>query len=289
MKNRLLVGLGVGIFILAAALSAFAQTRTPVVISKFPYAGVAMTANGNLWTAAKYVGNYGAALVSIRKTGTVSACTLTFYTGPSAATATNALDDANNNFSCATAVNKVVNNIDQYLQGTVSSWTGTGTITVYVTLVNGVGWNLNATLSAVTQSTGAGDRSSLWRTQPGYDTTAFLDIEAGVGAQGAGVQQVGSLFTLSAAVASATLTEVVAAPGSGSVYLGGLLVEKKSGTPTITVQYGTGTNCGTGTAVLAGPITPVNEHIPLGVLVPATKALCLQTDGTSTGVRALTQ
>lgn len=113
-------------------------------------------------------------------------------------------------------------------------------------------------------------------------------IKDGVQTQASGVLQVGEVNTLSAAVATGTLTQVVAAPGSGSIYLRGLLVEKKSATPTITIQYGTGTNCGTGTTVLAGPITPVNEYIPLHVLVPAGEALCLQTDSTDTGVRALT-
>lgn len=289
----LLGGLLVALLVVATALPSFAQTRMPIVISKNAVdAGVAVTANGNLWTAAQYIGNYGAALVSIRKTGTVSGCTLTFYTGQTAATATNALDDANNNFSCATAVNKVINNLDQYVQGTVTNWTGTGTITVYVTLINGVGWNMNATLSAVTQSTGSGAPGSYWYARLTNGTTGFLDVSNGVGAQGAGVLQIGMLGTLSAAVASATMTQVVAAPGSGSIVLVGIFVEKATATTgLVTVSSGTGTNCGTGTATLLsiGAGSPPIGFYRVGSLVGTTKALCLTTDASTTSARALTQ
>jgi hypothetical protein len=293
MKKRGFSFLLAGLLALAMALPVFAQPRTPIVISKRAIdAGVAVTANGNLWTAAQYIGNYGAALVSVRKSGTVTGCTLTFYTGQTAATATNALDDANNNFSCATAVNKVINNLDQYLQGTVSSWTGTGTITVYVTLVNGVGWNMNATISAVTQSTGSGAPGSYWYARLTNGTTGFLDVSNGVGAQGAGVLQVGTLGTISAAVASATMTQVVAAPGSGSIVLLGIFVEKATATTgLVTVSSGTGTNCGTGTATLLsiGAGSPPIGFYPVGALVGTTKALCLTTDAATTSARALTQ
>jgi len=293
MKNRGLSFLLAGLLALAMALPVFAQTRTPVVISKRAMdAGIVMTGNGNLTTAAEYVGNYAAMLVSVRKTGTVSACTLTFYGGQTAATATNALDDANNNFSCAADVNKVVNNIDQYLLGTVSSWTGSGSITIYRTLINGVGWNLNATLSAVTQSTGSGAPGSYWYTRLTNGTTGFLDVSNGVGAQGAGVLQVGRLGTLSAAVASATMTQVVAAPGSGSIVLLGVFVEKATATTgLVTVSSGTGTNCGTGTATLLsiGAGSPAIGFYPVESLVGTTKALCLTTDAATTSARVLTQ
>jgi hypothetical protein len=318
MKKRGLGFLLVGLVALAAALPAFAQTRTPIVVNKFPLAGVAVTADGNLWTTAQPALNYTAALVSVRKSGTVSGCTLTLYTGQTAATATSAVNDANATFSCATAINKVVTNIDQYLQGTVSSWTGTGTITIYVTLTNGTGWNLNATLSNVTQGDGAASPGALpWYTRgsdgtnltpagdavarsiftkPGNGTTSFLDVAGGVGAKGAGVQQVATLGALSAAVASGTDAEVVAAPGTGSVVLLGVFLEKATNTTgTATVEYGTGTNCGTGktTILTLGPQTASSPlHLgfyPISALVPAQKALCLVTDGSGTSIRALTQ
>jgi hypothetical protein len=119
-------------------------------------------------------------------------------------------------------------------------------------------------------------------------------IKAGVGSQGAGVLQTGEVNNLSAAVASGTTAQVVAAPASGSIYLRGLWVEKMTtATGSINVIYGTGTNCGTGTTTLlsmsmaASQIPTVGEY-KLGVLVPATKALCLQTDAATTSVRALT-
>ena len=115
-------------------------------------------------------------------------------------------------------------------------------------------------------------------------------VKQGVSSQGDGVLQVGEVNTLSAAVATTTLTEVVAVPSSGSIYLRGLLVEKSTGAAgTVTVKSGTGTNCGTGTATILGPLTdPQIGYTPLGILVAAGDALCLQTEATTTGVRALT-
>lgn len=116
-------------------------------------------------------------------------------------------------------------------------------------------------------------------------------IKSGVSAQGAGVLQVGELNTLSAAVATATRTEMVAAPSSGSVYVRGVLVEKSTGgAGTFTLSYGTGTNCGTGTTTLLGPVTnPPIGFVRLEIPVPAGKALCGATDASTTGIRALAQ
>jgi hypothetical protein len=292
MKRKVFLGALMTMLMLAAvALPGAAQSVT-VKINKYPMAGVAMTADGNLWTAAQPTLNYSSALVAVRKSGAVAGCTLTLYGGPTAATATSALDDANTTFSCATAVNKIVTNLDRFLQGTVSSWSGTGTITIYVTLTNGTGWNLNATLSAVTQSTGSGAPGSYWYARLTNGTTGFLDVSNGVGAQGAGVLQVGTLGTISAAVASATMTQVVAAPGSGSIVLLGILVEKATATTgLVTVSSGTGTNCGTGTATLfsIGPGSPAIGFYRIGIPVGNTKALCLTTDASTTSARALTQ
>ncbi len=119
-------------------------------------------------------------------------------------------------------------------------------------------------------------------------------IKHGVKSQGFGVAQVGELSTLSAAVASATLTEVVAAPTAGSIYLRGIWVEKSTtATGSVLVRYGTGTNCGTGTTTLISLTAAAGQtfafgYYPIGVLVPATKALCLGTDAATTSVRALT-
>jgi len=114
-------------------------------------------------------------------------------------------------------------------------------------------------------------------------------LKGGVQTQGAGVLQTGEVNSISAAVATATLTQVVAAPTSGSIYLRAILVEKITATTgSVTVQSGTGTNCGTGGAVLFGPVVvPPAGYLRLDLLVPATKALCLQTDAGTTSVRAL--
>jgi len=119
-------------------------------------------------------------------------------------------------------------------------------------------------------------------------------IRQGVGAQGFGVYQTGEVSTLSAAVATATLTEVVAAPTTGSIYLRGIWVEKSTtATGSVLVRYGTGTNCATGTTTLLSLTAAASQtfgfgYYPIGVQVPATKALCLGTDAATTGVRALT-
>lgn len=120
-------------------------------------------------------------------------------------------------------------------------------------------------------------------------------VKNGVSAQGAKTLQVGEVSTLSAAVASATTTQVVAAPASGSVYLRGIWVEKfTTATGSVNVIYGTGTNCGTGTTTLMSLTAAAGQNFqfgyyPIGVAVPAANALCLQTDAATTGVRALTQ
>lgn len=114
-------------------------------------------------------------------------------------------------------------------------------------------------------------------------------VNAGVGAKGAGVLQTGELSTLSAAVASATRAEVVAAPATGSVYLRGVVIEKSAGaTGVVTISYGTGTNCATSPTTIAAFTNPPIGTIPLGVAVASTKALCLTTEGVNTSARALT-
>lgn len=129
---------------------------------------------------------------------------------------------------------------------------------------------------------------------PGQVTLTTLS--AGAKAKGVGVQQVGEVSTLSAAVASATRAQVVAAPTSGSIYLRGVLIETATNAAGIvTVTQGTGTNCGTGPVVLftlgiatASSPLPVGYY-PIGIQVPAAKALCLTTDAATTSARVLAQ
>lgn len=121
-------------------------------------------------------------------------------------------------------------------------------------------------------------------------------VSDGVTANGTGVLQTGDVGTLSAAVATATLTEVVAAPAAGlSVYLRGIWLEKSTATTgSALVRYGTGTNCVTGTTTIltigpqtASSLLPIGYY-PVNALIPAAKALCLGTDAATTSVRALT-
>jgi hypothetical protein len=123
-----------------------------------------------------------------------------------------------------------------------------------------------------------------------WTQTLMMVVDSGPSAQGAGVLQVGQVDTLSSAVASATRAQLVAAPTAGKIYVRAVIVEKKSGTPTFTLSYGTGTNCGTGTTTFLGPVTPVNNRVNLDIQVPvAAKALCGATDGATTGIRVLAQ
>lgn len=128
-----------------------------------------------------------------------------------------------------------------------------------------------------------------------WTQTLMTDVAAGVAAKGNGVLQVGEVGTLSAAVTN-TLTETNAAPSAGSIYLRGIYIEKMTATTgTVTVDYGTGTNCGTGTTTILtiGPQTASSPipigYYPVNVLVTAKKALCLVTDGAGTSARALAE
>lgn len=128
------------------------------------------------------------------------------------------------------------------------------------------------------------------------DQVILTTIKAGVQTQGSMVQQTGEVSTLSAAVASTTRTEVVAAPASGSIYLRGVLVETATTTTgKVTVTQGTGADCVTSPVVLftlgigtgTSPF-PVGYY-PIGIAVPAAKALCLTTDAATTSARVLAQ
>ena len=109
----------------------------------------------------------------------------------------------------------------------------------------------------------------------------------GVQGGGAGILQTGDVSTLSAAVATATLTRVVTAPATGQTYVRGVIIEKSTGAAgSFTLQTGTGTNCGTGTTVVLGPVVnmPVQQYY-LGFNIPSGQDLCVQTDAATTSVR----
>lgn len=131
------------------------------------------------------------------------------------------------------------------------------------------------------------------RAQESGDQFYFKAIGAGVLYHGNGVLQVGLLNSLSAAVATNTTTQVVAGPAAGSLYLRGIWVEKMTtSTGLVNAVTGTGVNCGTGTATLfsyslAASQAPQWGEFNINVRLPAGNALCLQTDGSTTSVRAL--
>jgi hypothetical protein len=114
-------------------------------------------------------------------------------------------------------------------------------------------------------------------------------ISAGPTTNANNVLQVGQVNTLSAAVATATLTKVLTGPSTGSAFIAGILVEKATAsTGSLTVKTGTGTNCGTATATLLGPISvPPVGYIPMNIQATAASDVCLQTDASTTSVRLL--
>jgi hypothetical protein len=116
-------------------------------------------------------------------------------------------------------------------------------------------------------------------------------INDGVQALGSGVLQAESVSTLSAAVASATRASVATAPAAGNIYIKGVVIEKSAGgTGVVTISEGTGTNCGTNTAVIVTFTNPVVSTIPLGIQTPtALRDVCITTEGASTSARILYQ
>jgi hypothetical protein len=130
---------------------------------------------------------------------------------------------------------------------------------------------------------------------PGNGTNADKQMLDGVGALGAGVKQVATLGTLSAAVASASMTQVVAVNAGARVLLGVIIETATNAAGIVTVSTGTGTNCGTGTAtkVVFGIGTATSPlpvgYYPVNALVAAGSAICLTTDASTTSARVLTQ
>ena len=138
----------------------------------------------------------------------------------------------------------------------------------------------------------------LWVThaQEVADQVILTTLAKGPKAKGAGVQQVGEVSTLSAAVAAATLTQVVAAPTAGSIYLRGIWINKAATTTgSILLRDGTGTNCASGTTHTILSLTAATGQTfklgyqRIGIQVPAARALCAITEGANTSVQVLAQ
>lgn len=89
--------------------------------------------------------------------------------------------------------------------------------------------------------------------------------------------------TVAVNMSTATTTQIVALSSGQKIYVsGGAIVS--SGTNTITLKYGTGANCGTGTTSLTGPMAftaqtgvGFNSGFGASVVVPAGNALCITT------------
>jgi hypothetical protein len=87
-------------------------------------------------------------------------------------------------------------------------------------------------------------------------------------------------------VTSATTTQLVALSGTTKIYVCGFQASMGGTTPALTIEYGTGASCGTGTTALTGAMAPTAGSMlsvdPGGAIVttPAGQALCVLTAGT---------
>lgn len=90
----------------------------------------------------------------------------------------------------------------------------------------------------------------------------------------------------SIAIASATTTQIVALSGSTIIYVCGYNFSITGTLPTYQFEYGTGSNCGTGTTVLSGAFLPIvgtlAQYSPTfsAFKSAAGNALCIVTTGT---------
>lgn len=128
-----------------------------------------------------------------------------------------------------------------------------------------------------------------------WTQTLMTDVGLGPQTSGYGVLQTNRVVK-GTDINSATLTQIIAAPATGQIFVDGVFLEKATATTgAVTLQYGTGTNCGTGTATLAyiGPATSTSlmplGYYPLKIQVPAAKALCAKVDATTTDALVLAQ
>ncbi len=128
-----------------------------------------------------------------------------------------------------------------------------------------------------------------------WTQTLVMDVSVGPPANAAGILQVKEL-NKATDINSATLTQIIAAPAAGSIYVDGIFLEEATATTgKVTLEYGTGTNCGTGTTALAylGPQTSTSllalGYYPLKIQVPAGEALCAEVDATTTEALVLAQ
>jgi hypothetical protein len=128
-------------------------------------------------------------------------------------------------------------------------------------------------------------------TSPSQTLVAMRFINAGIQSQGAKVLQTGEMNTLSASVATATLTQAVAAPSLGlCVYPRRAGGEIDGRGRDVHDSDGHRFELRHGHDSVAGPgdEPACSDSTGWRVLAPATKAVCVQTDAATTLVRALT-
>lgn len=83
-----------------------------------------------------------------------------------------------------------------------------------------------------------------------------------------------------------SLTQIVALKSSTGIYVCGFVINSGAAASTAQLEYGTGTNCGTGTTALTPAFSlPINGSLPIispyaWGFVPVGDALCLVVTGT---------
>jgi hypothetical protein len=97
-------------------------------------------------------------------------------------------------------------------------------------------------------------------------------------------------------ITTATTTQIVALSGTTKIHVCSYQFSVAGTTPTVTFEYGTGTNCATGLTAISGAIAPTSGSVinsavggasGLAFVVPSGDALCILSGGTSPSIQGL--
>lgn len=100
--------------------------------------------------------------------------------------------------------------------------------------------------------------------------------------------------SVAVAISTATTTQLVALSAGKTIYFCGFVGSMGGTTPAVTFEYGTGSNCATGTVVLTGAIAPTSGSIllmPIGsstwFQTASANALCALSAGTTPSIQGV--
>jgi hypothetical protein len=172
------------ILLLVVALPGFTQTVGSAQLAVGQkYTGyaypMAATSGNYLWavpprptlmpsTTNGYAGNYTSAIIYWVTTGTPT-CSLAVTSGPTAATATVAVNDPNTTINCGSTGQKVVSGLNSYFN--IMPTFDSGTLTIYVTLFDDMGkGSVKTVATSPSQGNGAALNNSPWFVDNGDGT-----------------------------------------------------------------------------------------------------------------------